>query len=298
VAIVDAQVHTWTPKDDPDYPWAADHPTSYFETQVQPHGIETVIADMDAAEVDAAVTVVPRLYGWDNSYALSAARKYPDRIAVVGRINWLLPDHVERLRAFMDQPGMVGIRVTNRDRPETWQPGGELAGIIAAAETLDVPLSVSTGPATLDVLRGVAERHPGLRLIVDHLGMEAPPTTVRTPGPEPFTHLPKLLALAAHPNVHVKLTAAGALSNEAFPFKDIWPAVTDIVEMFGPQRVMWGTDYNRTKPLLSFEEAVQYLNAVGFDPATLQQLYGGTLQRVFGWPAAAASDGSASTPLF
>lgn len=53
---------------------------------------------------------------------------------------------------------------------------------------------------------------------------------------------------------------AGALSNEAFPFKDIWPAVTDIVEKFGPQWVMWGTDYNRTRPLLSYEEAVQVLS--------------------------------------
>jgi predicted TIM-barrel fold metal-dependent hydrolase len=286
LAVVDAQVHTWTPKDDPRYPWAADHPTSYFETQVTPHAAETVVADMDAAGVDAAITVVPRLYGWDNSYALDAARRFPDRIGVVGRIDWHRPDHVGRLRTLMDQPGMLGIRVTTRNQPQTWEPGGELAGILAAAEELDVPLSVSTGPESLGALAGVASRHPDLRLLVDHLGMEAPPTTVPVPGPEPFKHLPQLLELAAYPNLYVKLTAAGALSNEPFPFEDIWPAVTAIVDAFGPGRVLWGTDYNRTKSLLSYDEAVHYLEAVGFDAGTLAQLYGGTLQKVFGWPAA------------
>jgi len=115
--------------------------------------------------------------------------------------------------------------------------------------------------------------------------MEAPPTTVPVPGPEPFLHLSKLLALAVHPNVHVKLTAAGALSNEPYPFRDIWPAVLELVERFGPERVMWGTDYNRTKTLLSYEEGVQYLGEIGFNTPVLEQLYAGTARRVFGWPS-------------
>jgi predicted TIM-barrel fold metal-dependent hydrolase len=283
VQRIDAQVHTWLPKWAPGHPWADDHPTSFFETAVTPHSAERVVADMDAAGVDAAVTVVPRLYGWDNGYALDAARRFPDRLAVVGRLDWKPPDHRERLRRLMAEPGMIGIRVTNRDDPDAWSEGGAFEQLLSAAEELEVPVSGTPGPRNLEVWQDVARRHDGLTLIVDHLGMEAPPTTVPRPGPTPFAHLPALLALAHRPNVYVKLTAAGALSNEPFPFEDIWPAVRQILDSFGPERVMWGTDYNRTRILLSYDDGVHYLDHLGLEEGTLQQIFSKTLTDVFAW---------------
>jgi L-fuconolactonase len=297
MTIVDAQVHAWTPQHDPEYPWNPEHKAhGFFETEKTPDRAEQVIADMDEAGVDAALLVVPTLYLWDNSYATDSARRYPGRLAVVARIDWKAPEPVRRLEELMADPTVVGIRLAKRDDPGAWAADGEFGPMLSAAEELDVPVAGITGTLTLSAWGDVARRHPDLRLIVDHLGLEAPPTTVPVPGPAPFERLPHLLALAEHPNVYVKMTATPALSNEPFPFRDIWPAIATVVSEFGADRVMWGSDYNRTSSLHTYSEAVRYLaEADVFDDATKATLYAGTARRVYGWPSSSVESGPLAT---
>ena len=70
--------------------------------------------------------------------------------------------------------------------------------------------------ASLPVVGQIAERHPGVRLIVDHLG--------RTRGAQDeagWANLPDLLALAKHPNVAIKATGAPSYSSQPYPFSNI-----------------------------------------------------------------------------
>jgi predicted TIM-barrel fold metal-dependent hydrolase len=295
--IIDAQVHTWTPRNDEHYPWNPQHePHGFFDTQLSPDPVEKVVADMDSAGVDAALLVVPTLYGFDNSYAIDSARRFADRLAVVARIDWKAPDPVSRLGELMAEPTVAGIRLSKRSDAEAWGREGEFEPMLAAAEELGVPVCGITGTDCLFAWAGVAERHPELRLIVDHLGLEAPPTTRPDPGPEPFKLLENLLDLASHPNIYVKLTATAALSNEPFPFPDIWAPVRRIVEVFGSNRVMWGSDYNRTQTLHSYPEAVEYLSLIeAFDAATRQALYASTLSNVYGWSPEGVATGQADS---
>lgn len=295
-SIVDAQVHAWTPQHDPEYPWNPAHvPHGFFETEKTPDRAEQVLADMDEAGVDAAILVVPTLYLWDNSYAVDSARKTPDRLAVVARIDWKAPEPKRRLAELMSEPTVIGIRLAKRDDPGAWEPDGEFGPMLAAAEKLGVPVAGITGTLTLSAWAAVARRHPDLTLIVDHLGLEAPPTTVPVPGPAPFERLGHLLALAEHPNVYVKMTATAALSNEPYPFCDIWEPIGRVVAEFGADRVMWGSDYNRTSSLHSYREATAYLAEVDtIDEAAKQTLYGGTVRTVYGWPPP-ADDGHEAT---
>ena len=297
--VIDAQVHTWTPRDDADYPWNPQHqPHGFFDTQLSPDPVEKVIADMDSAGVDAAILVVPTLYGFDNSYAIDSARRFPDRLRVVARIDWKAPDPVRRLRELMTEPTVIGIRLSKRNDAAAWGAEGEFEPVLAAAEQLDVPVCGITGTDCLYAWGGVAERHPGLRLIVDHVGLEAPPTTRPDPGPEPFKLLGNLLDLASHPNIYVKLTATAALSNEPFPFPDIQEPVRRIVDVFGPDRVMWGSDYNRTQTLHSYREAVDYVSLIeSFDAATRQALYASTLSNVYRWLPKGVAAHRANSPV-
>lgn len=297
--IVDAQVHTWTPRDDPGYPWNPKHePRGFFDTQLTPDPVEKVIDDMDSAGVDAAILVVPTLYGFDNSYAIDSARRYRDRLAVVARIDWKTPDPVPRLRELMTESTVIGIRLSKRGDAPAWGPTGEFEPMLAAAEELGVPVCGITGTDCLYTWGGVAERHPELRLIVDHLGLEAPPTTRPDPGPQPFKLLGSLLELASHPNVFVKLTASAALSNEPFPFRDIWEPVSRVVNEFGADRVMWGSDYNRTQTLHSYEEAVEYLAFMEmFDAATRKALYASTVSNTYRWWPEGAAAQRANSPV-
>ena len=284
--IVDAQIHTWSWRDDPAYPWDPSFPpVGFIHPDAAPDNVDKVIADMDGAGVDAAILVVPHVYGSDNAYAIDAAHAHPDRLAVVARVDWRSAEPRRRLAELLSDDVVVGLRLTKHKAPELWQADGEFEPMLAAAEQLDVPVMVYPGGDFLSVLSGVARRHPDLRLVIDHLGLEPPSLSSAPPVPGPFKQLPNLLGLAEHPNIFVKMTAAPALSSESYPFRDIWEPVARVVSAFGVERVMWGSDYNRTSRLHSYREAVAYLGEMDrFDEATRRGLYAESARMVYAWP--------------
>ena len=84
--------------------------------------------------------------------------------------------------------------------------------------------------------------------MIDHLGLQQP---FEPPAPAaPFADLPKLLRLAAHRNIVVKITGACMLSHEASPYKGFFHA-------FGFDRCMWGADWTRAIALLTYEQGVE-----------------------------------------
>ena len=96
--------------------------------------------------------------------------------------------------------------------------------------------------------------------------------------------MPKLLALAAHRNIALKISGACTLSHEPFPYKDIWDPLGRIFDAFGLDRCLWGTDWTRAVELLTYEQGVEAFRITDrltdSDKATLM---GGTLQRVYNW---------------
>jgi predicted TIM-barrel fold metal-dependent hydrolase len=178
--IVDAQLHLWR-KGTP----SAHHRQTPFLH-------EEALAMMDAAGVDRAV-VHPVLWDLDsNALAVEAARAYPDRFAIMG---WMYLDQPAQ-RALLDtwkrRPGMKGLRFSFSDPQSlTWPDDGTLDWMFPVAERLGIPVSLQAS-AFLPRVGAIAERHPGLRLSVDHLGV--PRATVGAEGA--YRHLDQLVALA------------------------------------------------------------------------------------------------------
>jgi predicted TIM-barrel fold metal-dependent hydrolase len=104
-------------------------------------------------------------------------------------------------------------------------------GVEAVARLTSVALGYLT------FVRGqLAARNPNTRLVIDHLGLNQP---FEPPAPpDDWADLPKLLTLAAHPNVVVKISGACTLSHEAFPYKDIWDPLFRVFDAFGLNRCM------------------------------------------------------------
>ena len=100
--------------------------------------------------------------------------------------------------------------------------------------------------STAGALDGPAEvlrRHPELVVIVDHLGLRQNPTFgLDSP---PMRDLPRLLELAEHPNIRVKLSGVPTLSGTAYPFEDLWEGLDQVIDAFGAERLMWGSDISR-----------------------------------------------------
>ena len=78
----------------------------------EPFTIEKLVPLMDEAGVDRVVIVPPSWPGDRNDYALEAAKRYPNRFAIMGRIPMQDPKSAALLPKWKEQPGMKGIRLT------------------------------------------------------------------------------------------------------------------------------------------------------------------------------------------
>ena len=230
--IVDSQVHLWKASS-PDYPW---NPGAKPQLP-EPFTIERVLPLMDEAGVDRVVAVPPGLNDV-NSYALEAARRYPNRFAVMGRIPLEDPKSPALLPRWKDQPGMLGVRVTFIT-PATlkWLSDGTADWFWPAAEKAGLPVMFLVF-GHVNRFGPIAERHPGLQLIIDHMGINlAIAKEGRTA--EVIGHA---VALAKYPNVSIKMSNLVNASLEPYPFRDLNDHLKRVFDAYGPRRCHWGTD--------------------------------------------------------
>jgi predicted TIM-barrel fold metal-dependent hydrolase len=231
--IVDAQIHTW----------GAGLPSNMSHWQVTRFTPEEAIALMNEGRVDAAVIHPP---GWDpnsTEMAFKAVHDYPGRFAIMGSVPLDQLASRDKIATWRQQPGMLGVRYTFLHEPaRTWLADGTLDWLWAEAEMAGVPVAM-LATDSLTEIAGIAQRHPGLRLTIDHLGGRGGMTTLKDAAA--MTHILQLLALAKFPNVAVKATGAPGYSSEAYPFRSMHGYLKQIYDAFGPQRMFWGTDISK-----------------------------------------------------
>lgn len=280
VEVVDAQVHTFD-ADNERYPW---HRGAEFQPQkhsTTPVPYDQVLELMAEAGVSAAVLVIPGTYGNENGYLLEAARAHPEVFRVVGKIDPAAPDLDARVAEWASLPETLGLRVVIRTLASAarWERG-DWAPLFAAAERHDVPVCINAPDHLADVSR-IAETHPGLSILLDHLGLAGPPTTAL--APDPFAELDDVLRLGRFPNVTIKATGVPALSRDAFPFRDVWAPLVRVVRAFGPERVMWGTD--ATRLVQPYKEIVDFVLEISDLSAEDKRLVlGANVRRILRWP--------------
>jgi L-fuconolactonase len=275
---IDAQVHAYE-RNHPGRPWAG-----VLHGPPEVTG-EQMVAAMDTARVDGAILVSPfTMYRYDASYALAVHAAHPDRFALVKPVEPGDPAVAETIAAWAATPGTVGVRIMlNRDvASDPADPG--LNRVLAAAARHALPVNLLAS-GRLEQARELAARHPDTQLVIDHLGLPQP---FEPPPPaRPFAALPEVLALAAYPNVAIKITGACTLSHEPFPYRDLWAPLGRIFDAFGLERCLWGTDWTRAVALLTYEQGVEAFRVADrlsdSDRATLM---GGTLTRVYSWAPA------------
>lgn len=229
--ITDAQVHLWE-ANRPDRPW----PEGAKADLPEPMTAERFLPMMDEIGVDRAIIAPPYVAGFTPTYALECAARYPKRLAVMGRYDPEDPSSPDLLPHWLDAPGMLALRLNlNNPHGPRYEAAGLLAPFWAAAERYRIPVAISS-LQDVSKLHGPLERHPELRLIVDHLGL------FLAPRDEWDVRLEKLLDLAKHPNIGVKISALPLVSKEPYPFADLHEPIRRIHGAYGPRRMFWGGD--------------------------------------------------------
>jgi predicted TIM-barrel fold metal-dependent hydrolase len=268
--IIDAQVHIWS---------KTVTPTTGLHRKVEKFTAEELLKEMDEAGVDAALIHPPG--GWDpdsNAVAIEAARKYPDRFAIMGQFALDVPENRQRIDGWRNQPGMVGLRWPFlQPAQQKLLMDGEIEWLWPAVEKAGLPLAMMGG-VFLPKFREIAERHPDLKLLIDHCGLNR-----HGQDAEAFIHLDELLALAKLPNVAVKATGAPHYSTQGYPFRNIQDGLHRIFDAFGPKRMFWGTDITRMP--CSYRQCVTFFTEelpwlAGND---LEDVMGRSLCRWIGW---------------
>ncbi|HVZ06297.1 amidohydrolase family protein [Rhodopila sp.] len=273
--VIDCQVHAYE-RNYPGRPWKGflhgpDHVTG-----------DEMVAAMDSVRVDGALLVSPfALYQFDASYALEVYKQHPTRFGLIKPVDTDDPGVADIIAEWKSTRGTVGVRIMlNRLKTDDPTDPG-LNRVMAAAAKAGFPVNMLVW-GKLDLADQLAARNPDTSIVIDHCGLQQP---FEPPRPtQPWTEIPKVVALAQHKNVSIKISGACTLSHEPFPYKDIWDPLARLFDAFGLDRCMWGTDWTRATLLLTYKEGVEAFRVTDrLSAADKAKLMGGSLQRIYNW---------------
>ncbi len=271
---IDSQVHAYE-RNRPERPWSG-----FLHGPDEVTG-DDMVAAMDSVGVDGALLVSPfSTYGYDASYAIEVGAKHPGRFGLIRPFDPQSRAIADDMTEWTGMPGVVGARIMlTYGAYEADDPG--INRILAAGALAGVPVNVMCS-GKLPLLGELARRHPDTRVVIDHVGLVQP--FEPPPPPEPFSDLANVLSLAEYDNVAIKISGACTLSNEPFPYPDIWEPLERVFDAFGFDRCMWGTDWTRAVSLLTYEQGVEAFR-VGdrLSDSERSALMGGTLQEIYNW---------------
>jgi L-fuconolactonase len=275
---IDSQVHTYE-RNRPERPWAG-----FLHGPEEVTG-DDMVAAMDAVGVDGALLISPyAMYRFDGSYALEVYAKHPGRFGLIKPFDTTDPAVADKIADWAARDGTVGVRIMlNRDLPtDPADPG--INRVLAAGAKHAMPVNMLVW-GRLEQAKGLAARNPDTQIVIDHLGLQQP---FEPPAPtEPFAELPKVLELAAHKNVAIKISGACTLSHQPFPYKDIWDPLARIFDAFGLDRCLWGTDWTRAVGLLTYKQGVDAFRVTDrLSDSDRAMLMGGALRRIYDWAPA------------
>jgi len=269
--VLDTHTHTWGPPSD-EHPWVNG---PLVEDAVDSFSVDTVyrneklLADMDAVGVDEAVVVGYPICEWtDNWYTVRAAEEH-DRLYGVVMLDQFADDAADDLREAMAVDDVLGFRLgalcpydrmwETFDRSTTWLHDAiDETEFWAAAGETDALVQILCHVSQLDQAIELVENYPDLTYAFDHFGYVDPD---EDPADSDFAKFEKL---AEYDNVAVKVSEMVHQSDEAFPYTDMYDHVRWLLDTFGRERVVWGSDFPNVSDEADYEQTLAWLDHADF----------------------------------
>lgn len=248
-----------------------------------PMTVEQLISEMDRNGVSKAVLVQRgSIYGFDSSYVCDSAARFPDRLTAVCSIDATQADCAERVRYWIKDRGASGIRLMELTRGSdiSWLDGAHARGAWAEAVTLGVPVCVHLFPWNrvegLIRLANILAAFPKLELVIDHFA------AIKSDAGPPDHGVDALLEdVAAYEGATIKFTTIplGRLAEADLDFR---PIVRRVADLFGPARMMWGSDITQSAGTYDYMVDLGRRAVELFSSAEQEQILARTPQRLYG----------------
>ena len=250
--IIDPHVHVW--KHDSKYPFAEG--ANVPGRDATP---ETLLGLMKANGVSKTVIIQVIHYRYDNRFLADVLKQYPGTFLGVCRVDPLdpgSPDHLSRLT----EQGFRGVRISPAGNESgDWFRGPLMPPLWKRCGELKVPMTVLAPITRMPDVARLLEKMPDLMVVIDHMA-DCPIDQPR--------ELEKLIALKRYPNVFVKISHTWSISKQPYPWLDAQEYVKRLHQAFGPQRLMWATDWpiieghsEYAKALTVVRDSMKFLNA-------------------------------------
>jgi L-fuconolactonase len=268
--VIDAHQHYWHPARG-DYGWmpkgdpVLDRP--YLPADLAPdlarHGITGTVL------VQAAPTLA------ETEYMLGIADATPHVAAVVGWIDFNNLDDLRHLKRLASHPKFRGVRPMIQDIPDdAWMLRDEVQWAFRALADLGLTFDALGFPRHLAPFDTILRRYPDLRVVVDHCMKPQ----VRSHSDTSFRHWADGMSRLADTRAFVKFSALVTEANPDWTVADLAPYADHVIRAFGPDRVMWGSDWPVVRLRCEYGDwraAAEALTA-GLTPADRAQVFGGT----------------------
>lgn len=245
---IDAHQHYWSIARG-DYGWITPEiPKLYrdflpadLEPHLRVHGLDGTIL------VQAAPTVS------ETDFMLRLAEQTPSILGVVGWLDLFDPNHRLHYERFSRHPKFVGFRIMIQDMPDAariLEPAFVKALKGYAGDDVPIDLLIVSGqlPPVLELLRQV----PNLRGVIDHIGKPS----IRSDEWESWAEA--MSQAAAFPGIHCKISGmVTEADHESWDYEEFAPYVQHILEIFGPDRVMFGSDWPVCLLAAGYDEVIE-----------------------------------------
>lgn len=249
---IDTHLHIWR-KASGQHLWLLDSAEGQFDVYrwlMEKHGIDraVIVGSIRDGNED------------NNEYVSSIVRANPGTFQAWGAVNLRSDDAGEQAAHCVDDLGLTGISM--------YMPKGEdfrfmltpaLEPVWEGLAERRASFNTAVAAADTIVIDKLAERYPGLTIVIAHMGRPV------VEEPEPWPEWCTLLELARHPNVYVKLSGFYSFSLKGwgeieYPYSEVKPFVKALRDAFGADRLTWGSDFTPCLAYMTYRQAYDFID--------------------------------------
>ncbi len=214
---------------------------------------EAFIANMDYAQVSAAVITQEYIDGCQDEYLAEVQRRYPGRFLCCGLVEMRRPGFTEKCRDLIAQ-GFRALKIpaqrliTDAGRiPLTGDEAMELYRLMSDNGVI-LSVDLADGDTQVAEMEEIIAENPGLKIAIGHFAMATRP------------RWQEQVKLARHPNVMIESGGITWLFNDEFyPFAGAVRAIREAASLVGIDKLMWGSDYPRTIVAITYRMSYDFV---------------------------------------